>query len=154
MRPITLISGGQTGADRGGLEAGKQLGIRTGGWMPLGWKAEDGYHPEFKDEYNLSTTRTSDYMARAAKNIADSHLTVVFSTKPQSAGTKATLRECRIQRKPRVLLDPFDSSAESTLLWIAKSRLDAPVWNIAGNRESVSPGIQSQVRKLLVKVLG
>ena len=35
-----IVSGGQTGADQGGLEAAKEAGIRTGGWAPdkfVGW---------------------------------------------------------------------------------------------------------------------
>ena len=39
-RPSKIISGGQTGADMGGLLAAKDLGIRTGGWMPKGWLTE------------------------------------------------------------------------------------------------------------------
>jgi len=37
-----VISGGQTGADRGGLIAAKELGIPTGGTAPLGYKTEAG----------------------------------------------------------------------------------------------------------------
>ena len=37
-----VISGGQTGADRGGLIAAKALGIPTGGTAPLGYKTEAG----------------------------------------------------------------------------------------------------------------
>jgi hypothetical protein len=36
-----LISGGQTGADRAGLEAAKALGIATGGTAPKGWRIEN-----------------------------------------------------------------------------------------------------------------
>ena len=37
---IKIISGGQTGADRGGLDAAIDLGIEHGGWCPLGRKSE------------------------------------------------------------------------------------------------------------------
>lgn len=40
-----IVSGGQTGADRGGLDAAIELGIRHGGWCPKGRKAEDGAIP-------------------------------------------------------------------------------------------------------------
>ncbi len=36
----TIISGGQTGADRGALDAAIELGIKHGGWCPKGRKAE------------------------------------------------------------------------------------------------------------------
>ncbi|MFB3114968.1 MAG: YpsA SLOG family protein, partial [Nitrospirales bacterium] len=37
-----LISGGQTGADRGGLDAAIHCDLPHGGWCPKGRKAEDG----------------------------------------------------------------------------------------------------------------
>lgn len=40
-----IISGGQTGADQGGLDAGKALGLKTGGLMPKGWRTEAGPRP-------------------------------------------------------------------------------------------------------------
>ena len=35
-----IISGGQTGADEGGLQAGQDLGLEVGGWMPEGFARE------------------------------------------------------------------------------------------------------------------
>jgi hypothetical protein len=43
--PERVISGGQTGADRGGLDAALELGIACGGCCPKGRKAEDGVIP-------------------------------------------------------------------------------------------------------------
>ena len=40
-----IISGGQTGADQGGLLAARKSGIQTGGWCPLGWRTELGPAP-------------------------------------------------------------------------------------------------------------
>ena len=37
-----LISGGQTGADRAGLDVAIRHGFPHGGWCPKGRKAEDG----------------------------------------------------------------------------------------------------------------
>lgn len=39
-----IVSGGQTGADQGGLEAAEELGIPTGGWAPAGYYTEQGKH--------------------------------------------------------------------------------------------------------------
>jgi hypothetical protein len=38
-----VISGGQTGADQGGLRAARACGIPTGGWAPRGWLTEIAY---------------------------------------------------------------------------------------------------------------
>ncbi len=40
MALARIISGGQTGADRGGLDAAISLGVPHGGWCPLGRPAE------------------------------------------------------------------------------------------------------------------
>ena len=46
MTPIAkIISGGQTGADRGGLDAAIALNVPHGGWCPKGRRAEDGGIP-------------------------------------------------------------------------------------------------------------
>ena len=48
-----IISGGQTGADRGGLEAAEALGIETGGTVPLGFWTTDGKCPELVTRFKL-----------------------------------------------------------------------------------------------------
>lgn len=37
-----IISGGQTGADQGGLRAGRLLHLETGGTAPHNWMTEQG----------------------------------------------------------------------------------------------------------------
>ena len=43
--PITILSGGQTGADRAALDAAIDCGVPCGGWCPAGRRAEDGTVP-------------------------------------------------------------------------------------------------------------
>ena len=40
-----IVSGGQTGADRAGLDAAIECGVEYGGWLPKGRTAEDGILP-------------------------------------------------------------------------------------------------------------
>ncbi len=54
-----LISGGQTGADRGGLDAAIHCGLPHGGWCPKGRKAEDGVIPVEYHLHEISTFRSS-----------------------------------------------------------------------------------------------
>jgi len=42
FRPDRIISGGQTGADLGGLVGARRIGIETGGTAPRGYKTEKG----------------------------------------------------------------------------------------------------------------
>ena len=58
-------SGGQTGADRAGLDVAIAAGIPNGGWCPKGRKAEDGPIP---DRYNLTETKSASYLTRTEWN--------------------------------------------------------------------------------------
>jgi len=53
-----IISGGQTGADRAGLDVAIKKGIPHGGWIPKGRKTEDGTLPE---QYKLQEMPTASY---------------------------------------------------------------------------------------------
>ena len=39
---VKIVSGGQTGVDRGALEAAVALGLDFGGWAPHGWIQKAG----------------------------------------------------------------------------------------------------------------
>ena len=71
-----IISGGQTGADRAGLDFAIETGLEHGGYVPSGRKAEDGRIDEL---YNLVELSTSSYPARTRRNIEESDGTVIFS---------------------------------------------------------------------------
>ena len=43
---LKIISGGQTGVDRAGLDVAIELGIPQSGYCPKGRRAEDGVIPE------------------------------------------------------------------------------------------------------------
>src|SRR3982074_1895430 len=56
-----IISGGQTGADRAGLDFAIEAGLEHGGSVPRGRIAEDG---RIDDRYNLIELSTGSYPAR------------------------------------------------------------------------------------------
>ena len=39
---LKIVSGAQTGVDQGGLLAAIDLGLEWGGWVPKGWRTENG----------------------------------------------------------------------------------------------------------------
>jgi hypothetical protein len=83
-----IISGGQTGADRAGLDFAIEKGLEHGGYVPRGRKAEDG---RIDDRCNLVELSTSSYPARTRRNIEESDGTVIFSLERLlSGGTKLT----------------------------------------------------------------
>ena len=89
MRTIAkIISGGQTGADRGGLDAAIECAVPHGGWCPRGRKSEDGVIPA---HYNLVETKSTAYPVRTEANIVDAHCTVVFTFGKPTGGSKKTV---------------------------------------------------------------
>lgn len=140
-----LISGGQTGADQGGLEAACLLNIETGGWCPKGWKTERGMCVALK-AYGLKETESPDYPARTMRNIRESDGTVIFG-KTNSPGSATTISFCDHMKRP-YLLNPDNGELAQ---WIADFHIQT--LNVAGNRESKRPGIQDAVRKYLLKEL-
>jgi len=61
VRLAKIISGGQTGADRAGLDAATEAGISVGGYCPKGRLAEDGRVP---DHYPLVELTKGGYAVR------------------------------------------------------------------------------------------
>ena len=71
-----IVSGGQTGADQGALDAALELDIPHGGWIPLGRRTEAGPLP---DNYRLKEMSTDSYPRRTEQNVIDSDGTLIFS---------------------------------------------------------------------------
>jgi predicted Rossmann-fold nucleotide-binding protein len=65
MMVVKIISGGQTGTDRAGLDAAMEAGIPVGGYCPKGRPAEDGTVP---DKYPLIELTKGGYPARTEPN--------------------------------------------------------------------------------------
>lgn len=148
-----IISGGQTGADRGGLDAAIALGIPHGGYAPLGRRSEDGVVPE---RYALTELSTASYPARTAMNVrtADATLLLVWgkAALARSRGTKLTLEMCLRYGKPWWAADPRrDDHVARVVAWLEE--VSPQVLNIAGPRESRARGIQVQTARFLAEVL-
>lgn len=74
-----IISGGQTGADRAGLDVAIRHGIPHGGWCPKGRRAETGRVPA---KYRLKETPRPTYIQRTEWNVRDSDGTAIFTIRP------------------------------------------------------------------------
>src|ERR1035437_3168023 len=140
-----IISGGQTGADIAGLKFARDNGIPTGGSAPKGFMTEAGSNPELRDLYNLGELN-GNYMDRTIQNVMDADGTVIFAEK-MTDGSRLTLDICIKEKKP-YLLNP---TREEFIAWISDN--DIRILNIAGNRESVAPGIEKRVYNFLHKAL-
>lgn len=148
------MSGGQTGADRGGLNAARDLGLPFGGWAPKDWRAEDGAIP-LEYQASMRTTLTRDYPTRTRMNVIDSDGTVITSlVRTLTGGSLATWNLCEERKRPRLhlwLLEPLPKLSGILLDWLGRHRIR--VLNIAGPRESKEPGLQDATRRVLASIL-
>jgi hypothetical protein len=143
-----IISGGQTGADRGGLDAAIKLLIPHDGYCPRGRKAEDGRIP---DCYYLTELDSDDYRVRTRRNVAFAHATVVFAFGSLDGGSLLTLKFCHELRTQCLVVDLLATRPMGLKSFLKTTK--PKLLNIAGNRESRSPGIQVRVRDILVEAL-
>ncbi len=147
-----IISGGQTGADQGGLEAARSLGLETGGKVPLGFKTEDGAMPELGPQYGLEELASHEYPPRTRYNVVDSDATVIFG-RTSETGSRMTRRMCKESHKPCLVIEEFDKDGLE-LIRSFVAMYEVKTLNVAGNRESKFPGLQRKVRNYLVEALG
>jgi len=147
-----IISGGQTGADQGGLEAALLLGLETGGKVPLGFKTEEGPMPELGPLYGLEELASHEYPPRTRYNVVDSDATVIFG-RVSETGSRMTKRMCKESHKPCLVIEEFDEDG-LRLIRTFVDMYEIKTLNVAGNRESKFPGLQRKVRNYLVEALG
>lgn len=145
-----IISGGQTGVDRGALDAAIELGIPHGGWCPRGRRAEDGRIP---DHYRLDENDSTAYAARTERNVCDSDGTLIIASGELVGGTKLTWRFAQRYRKPCLVIDVERLPAlDEAQAWLLEQPIE--VLNVAGPRESQAPGISDTARQLLKNLIG
>lgn len=147
-----IVSGGQTGADRAGLDAAIACGIPHGGWCPKGRKAEDGPIP---DEYQLTETASGNYLDRTERNVKESDGTVILTMGPLSGGSSRTAEFAREHDKPwlHVKLDAMSiGKVAGTLRRFAKEH-GLRVLNVAGSRGSKEPELHRLALNTIMAML-
>jgi len=133
-----IVSGGQTGVDRGALDAALDLAVECGGWCPAGRLAEDGTIPE---RYPVIELMDGGYAERTAQNVADSDGTLIISNGKPIGGTGETIERCVEKDKPYLIIDYREMStaeAKEKALKFLQSRHIRRL-NVAGPRASQWP---------------
>lgn len=141
-----IVSGGQTGADRAGLDWAIANDVAHGGWCPKGRKALDG---PLDGKYLLTETPSAEYLQRTEWNVRDSDGTVVFTLGSKTTGgsaktmtfarkwEKAVLHVHQQMEEPELALAKFIRAHSITIL------------NVAGTREAKEAGIYDWTRSVL-----
>jgi hypothetical protein len=138
-RSVTLkriVCGGQTGVDRGALDAALAADFECGGWVPGDRTAEDGVIPE---RYPLVALPNGNYRQRTRLNVVDSDGTVILYEGHLSGGTRLTRDLCELLGRPCLLVSANETpdsiaAAEAVLKFIDDNNIET--LNVAGPRAS------------------
>jgi len=147
---VKVISGGQTGADHGALAAAKQLGLKTGGWMPRGFLNESGSDPVMASTYGLQEHPSPHFPARTKQNVrdADGTIWVDDGLGTDSRGKRCTLNEVEKRNKP-LLVNPTPAVLDN---WVRAHNIR--ILNVAGPRASRDVHAFRRVLDLLFMTFG
>jgi len=146
---LKIISGGQTGADRAGLDVGLALNIPVGGGCPQGRRAEDGIIPA---RYPLVETLEADYDTRTRRNVEDSDGTLILNLGTLDGGTALTASQARQIGKPcRVVALEEGIEPAAFRDWLTEHHI--AILNVAGPRESQQSGVYEAARRCLTTLL-
>lgn len=138
-----VVSGGQTGVDRAGLDAALKAGFPIGGYCPKGRLAEDGTIP---DKYPMIELDTPEPYYRTEKNVIESDGTLILNKGELTEGTKLTHDFTVKYGKPSLIvqLDVHEVlTPDQVIRWLNGQYIS--ILNIAGPRQSKFPeGIYSE----------
>lgn len=151
-----IISGGQTGVDMGTILAAIACERDWGGEIPKGRKYERGSIPH--SFFNFTESPSPDYPVRTRKNIKDSDATLIIVNNGHiGRGSGLTIKVCQELEKPHKLLS-FESGCYmmglTTEIFEWLQQFHKPIiLNVAGSRESSSPGIEKDTKVLIMNLL-
>ena len=160
---LTIISGGQTGADQGALLAARKLCLVTGGTAPRGWLTEDGPQKALLQSFGLRECAERGYPPRTKANVLNADGTLIVGPY-RTGGSALTAKLANDHRKPLFTV-PYAAALSRTSCasrgdhvvdefrhWLRHHRIH--ILNVAGNRESQSPGICAFTSTFLLEALG
>lgn len=147
---IAVRSGGQSGADRGAMDAAQQCGVPVYGWCPAGGWAEDYPTPPGVLELypQMLETPSSDVAQRTEWNIRDSSCCIALNTRDKSSSPGTNIgypfyEKYGIPYFEILVDDPdsIDAQIEQARVWLHSLDDDALELGLGGPRASEFPGI-------------
>jgi hypothetical protein len=147
----SILSGGQTGAQRAALDWALAHNVPHGGWCPCGRTALDG---PLDEKYLLKETPQETTLERTEWNVRDADATVVFTLAVKATGgAQKTVTFARKLKKPCLHLHRgILAGSEKLVAFMDKHRVRR--LNIAGSHEEKEPGIYDWVTSTLDKADG
>jgi Circularly permutated YpsA SLOG family len=152
MALIKIVSGGQTGVDRGALDAALAAKFPCGGWCPSDRRAEDGPIPV---RYPLTPLPGGGYRERTRQNVIDSDGTAIVFYESLTGGTLLTRNLCVGAKKPFIVIDAMqnaESTAAAAIVRFADEN-QIGVLNVAGPRLSGWPQGQAFAERVVSEVV-
>lgn len=154
-RVARIRSGGQTGADRGALDAAREAGVPICGWCPPGGLAEDMPEaPGLLERYpELVETPSDGYVERTALNVRDSHATLIVAPagiEPKS-GTEMTVQFAERYGRPCLVVRSILDLGRINI-WLDCLGHGLTL-NVAGPRESKTPGTYALTKQIVAAIL-
>lgn len=159
-----IVSCGQTGVDRGAIEAALEIGFPYGGLIPKGRLAEDGIVPLKFDRMTVASRK--DYLFRTEWNVTHSDAALIIAREPWSdnvsndcsecaeeltGGTKRTADYCKKHGKSYLVI--FKANVSKVVDWLNGLGKTDIVLNVAGPRESKAVGIQEATKTFVTRLI-
>lgn len=159
MRISKIISGGQTGVDRGALDAAIKANITRaendkiaiGGYCTKGGRCED--NADIIKQYGLTELFSSDYRDRTIQNILKSDATLIITPTEVSSngGTALTIRTVIREKKPYfIMTEP--GQLQDLNKWL-DTLGENIILNVAGPRQSKWDGAYELARSIVKNIL-
>ena len=147
---VGIKSGGQSGADRGAMDAARDFGVPISGWCPAGGWAEDypdppgvlALYPELKETPSREPAQRTEWVIR------DSSCCIVLNTPSRgtSPGTDIGYTFYEKHRTPNFGIEiggarPLEGQIEAACAWLHALEDDAIILGFGGPRASEFPGV-------------
>lgn len=148
-----IITGGQSGVDRGSLDFARRRRVDVGGWYPRGGWAEDmksapgllQFYPEMKE------TDAREVERRTQWNVRDSDATIIFLADRISSGSNLAADTAKALRLPHKVVSLEQPDSEEIRAWL-ESLPELETLNLAGSRESENPGSYQKIQEILADI--
>ena len=144
-----IVSGGQTGVDRGALDFAIENEIPHGGFCPKSRKSDDWQIPS---KYELTEVSSEEYPVRTEMNVQSADGTLIIYKGSFfgriSRGTAQTMEFCGVHGKPMFRVDlRYRLDPQKFADWVKENRI--VVLNVAGPSEKHLPCACQRTKEVL-----